>query len=69
MIAITQNKHPGTAPADARARTITMLKGRCTACAVPRSRSGNDPSPRCLTPGCLRTANLHPTIYNEAHAI
>jgi len=66
IIAIMQQKCPGTALADVRARTISMLKGRCTACALPRSGTGQNT--RCLTPGCVRT-HLHPTIVNEAHAI
>ena len=66
VVATVQQKCPGTAHADARARTISMLKGRCTACALPRSGTGQNT--RCLTPGCVRT-HLHPTTCNEVHAI
>ena len=66
IIAMVQQKHPGTTHADAKARTVAMLKGRCTCCAQLRSGTGRNT--KCLTPGCTRTT-IHPTILNEARAM
>jgi len=66
IIAMVQQQHPGTTHADAKMRTVAMLKGRCTCCAQLRSGTGRNT--KCITPGCTRTT-IHPTILNEARAL
>ena len=66
VVAMVQQKHPGTTHADAKARTVAMPKGRCTCCAELRSGAGR--STKCLTPGCTRST-IHPTIRNETRAV
>ena len=62
IIGIILQKYPGTHQEDARARAVSMLRGRCTGCAQPRSGR------TCMTPAC-NPAHLHPVLATEARAM